>query len=80
MSLTDILLPEAVTASGVSRSKLTAFVPIALALIGIAAILLGGVTTHATNGQNAAAGVDPIVTGAIAARADQRRALQMLDD
>lgn len=70
MSLTDILLPEAVTASGLSRSKLTAFVPITLALIGVAAILLGGVTTHATNGENAAIGVDPIVTGAIAAPAD----------
>jgi hypothetical protein len=80
MSLTDILLPEAATDSGLSRSKLTAFVPITLALIGVAAILLGGVTTHETNGENAAIGVDPIVTGAIAATADQRRPLEMLDD
>jgi hypothetical protein len=80
MSLTDILLPEAVVATGISRTKLTAFVPITLALIGVAAILLGGVTTHATNGETAASGVDPIVTGAIVAPADQRRALEMLDN
>jgi hypothetical protein len=61
----DIMLP---TLSGASdarpaRSSLVAFVPISIALVGVAAILLGHVTA-----QDVAAAqtqVDPIETGSI---------------
>ena len=81
MSSTDILLPQASASSGIRRSKLTAFVPITLALLGVSAVLLGGVSAHGPNAQTAAtASVDPITTGSIATPADQRRALEMLDN
>ena len=81
MSSTDILLPQARASSGIARSKLTAFVPITMALLGVGAILVGGISAHGVAAQNtASAGIDPIVTGSVMTPADQRRALEMLDN
>ena len=81
MSSSDILLPQASASPGIGRSKLTAFVPITLALIGVGAVLFGGVSAHGPSAQTAAtATIDPITTGSIATPADQRGAVQMLDD
>ena len=80
MASHDIILPQAAAASGVDRSKLVAFAPIALALIGVGAVLLGGVSARTTDASMAALRqVDPITTGAIATPEAQRQALEMLD-
>jgi hypothetical protein len=66
MARNDILIPlEIEPAADVPRrSKLAAFVPITLALMGIAAVLLGGIS--ARNHDSAARdAVDPITTGSI---------------
>jgi hypothetical protein len=80
MASHDILLPPAAAAaSGISRSKLAAFVPIALALFGVGAVLLGGISARTSEANTAALSqIDPMTTGAIAQQ-DQRRALEMLD-
>lgn len=75
----DIILPPAAAAPGASRSKLAAFVPITLALFGVAAVLLGGVSArHGEADVASARQIDPIVTGSIAPD-DERRAMEMLD-
>jgi hypothetical protein len=76
----DILLPRAAWNTALTRSRLIAFVPIALALIGIAAVFLGGIS--ARTGETAATTlteVDPVTTGSIATPDARRRALEMLD-
>ena len=79
MATQDIILPPAAAVPGVSRSKLAAFVPITLALIGVGAVLLGGVSArHADADTASLRQIDPITTGAIAP-ADERRAMEMLD-
>ena len=79
MTTQDILLPPATSAPGISRSKLAAFVPITLALLGVGAVLLGGVSArHADADTASLRRIDPITTGSIAP-ADQRRAMEMLD-
>ncbi len=81
----DAILPptgEADTRS--ARLRPAVFVPIAIALIGVATILLGGLTARGP-AISTADGVDPIVTGSIPASfsamsaTDQRHALEMLD-
>jgi hypothetical protein len=75
----DILLPRAAWGSALTRSRLIAFVPIAVALLGIGVIFFGGIS--ARTGDTASMSVtevDPIVTGSIATP-DERRALEMLD-
>jgi hypothetical protein len=75
----DILLPRAAWGSTTGRSQLIAFIPIVVALIGVGAIFLGGITARSVEiGGMAISDVDPMTTGSIAT-ADQRRALQMLD-
>jgi hypothetical protein len=79
MTSTDILLPEAAVAR-VSRTKLAAFLPITLAVAGVAFVLLGGVNARSPSTELAAsAGVDPVVTGSIMTPDDRRQALMMLD-
>jgi hypothetical protein len=79
MSSTDILLPES-AASDISRTKLAPFLPIALALAGVAFILVGGVSVRGSSSEVAAtAGIDPIITGSIMSPDDRRQALEMLD-
>lgn len=62
----DILLP---TASGTTdrrpgRSRIVAFVPISIAIIGVAAILVGRVSVHEVALHD---GVDPVITGSVKA-------------
>jgi hypothetical protein len=63
----DILLP---TTPGVddkrpSRSRIVAFVPITIAIVGVAAILVGRVTAHEIANSDVMKGVDSMVTGSI---------------
>jgi hypothetical protein len=63
----DILLPAEKRSAGPPpvRSRLAAFVPIALALLGVAAILFGRVTVQEISANEVPAGVDPVTTGSI---------------
>ena len=65
----DIMLPmgAASTDARPSQSRLLAFVPISIALIGIAAILVGRVTAHDIAAIDKPGAVDPIQTGSIQA-------------
>ena len=59
----DILLPSGVADQQPQSSPFAAFIPISVAIAGIAAILLGGIT--AQNAVIGPAGIDPVVTGSI---------------
>jgi hypothetical protein len=67
-----------------ARLRPAVFMPIAIALAGVAAILLGGLTARGP-AIGTADGVDPVVTGSVPASfaemsaADQRHVLEMLD-
>jgi hypothetical protein len=64
----DILLPVSTDSlDRPARSRLVAFVPITIAVIGVAAILVGRVTVQEIAATDAAYGVDPITTGSIRA-------------
>jgi hypothetical protein len=66
MARNDILIPLEIEpiAHVPPRSRLAAFVPIAVAIVGVAAVLIGGVS--ARHGDMAARqGVDPVVTGSV---------------
>ena len=60
----DILLPAS-EATPPRRSPLAAFVPIVIALFGVAAILFGGVSARDLTATEGTAAIDPIATGAI---------------
>ncbi len=65
-----------------ARLKPAVFVPIALALTGVAAILLGGLPAHdPAMGISKVEQVDPVVTGSVQPMSDaeRARALEMLD-
>jgi len=66
----DILLPTVSDSADrrPSRSRIVAFVPITIAVIGVAAILVGRVTVNEIAGSRAIDGADPITTGAIQAK------------
>jgi len=66
-SATDILIPTAAdtTDGRPPQSRFAAFVPITLALVGVAAILFGGVSARHTE-TAATQAIDPITTGSIA--------------
>jgi hypothetical protein len=70
MSSHDIILPPAALPADVAQSKFAAFVPIALALVGVAAIILGGVSARTDGAVASVSPVDTVVTGSIAAPAD----------
>jgi hypothetical protein len=78
MTSHDIILPPGTVASSISRSKLAAFVPITLALVGVVAVLAGGINARHDN-EVALRSVDPVITGSIMPADEQRRALEMLD-
>jgi hypothetical protein len=61
----DILVPEG-TATRPRQTPLGAFVPIAVALFGIAAILAGGISARDVAVADGNAGVDPVTTGSVA--------------
>jgi hypothetical protein len=77
---TDILLPGETAGRG--RIPPGAFVPIAIAVVGVAVILFGGVSARTTSTAEAPATIDPVATGSIATPEtpeEQRRALERLD-
>jgi len=78
----DLTLPLAAEA-GADRQPSTpiaAFVPIAVALIGVGLILFGGLTARdPATVVGAAVEVDQVVTGSIAQERDHHRDLMMLD-
>jgi hypothetical protein len=74
----DILLPRSAWGTAITRSRLAAFVPIAVALIGIAVILFGGISAGTDTASTSITEVDPIMTGSVATP-DDRRAMEMLD-
>jgi hypothetical protein len=79
-NFSDILLPRDSWGSTAARSRLIAFVPIGLALIGIAAIFLGGISVRTGDiAESSTIATDPVVTGSILTPEDRRRALQLLD-
>lgn len=76
MASKDILLP----AAGGSRGLVVAFVPIAVALIGIGFILFGGISARDSAAATAfGITVDATTTGSVTTPAEQRRILEMLD-
>ncbi len=83
-SANDALLPPDGAAASAVRVRLTAFVPIAVALIGVGVILLGGLSARDSDTITIGkADVDPVVTGSIA-KPDKspdeiRHILEMLD-
>lgn len=74
----DILLPRAAWGEGIGRTRLAAFVPITVALIGVAAILSGGITVRSIDAATVVE-VDPVTTGSVMTADERRRALEMLD-
>jgi hypothetical protein len=78
MASHEIILPPGAAISSISKSKLAAFVPITLAVIGVGVVLAGGVNARHDN-EVALRAVDPVTTGSILSAEDQRRALEMLD-
>jgi hypothetical protein len=84
----DALLPQrGADTARAARLKPAVFVPIALALIGVAAILFGGLTVRGpAPAVSKAEQIDPVVTGSIQpasfdemSPAEQRQVLEMLD-
>jgi len=75
----DILLPRAAWGEGIGRTRMAAFVPITVALIGIAAILSGGITVRGTQATAEVNAIDPVTTGSVMTPSERRRALEMLD-
>lgn len=76
----DILLPRSAWGAAIGRTRVAAFVPITLALIGIGAILFGGLSARTSDTVTASVGnLDPMTTGSIMSPDARRRALEMLD-
>jgi hypothetical protein len=61
----DILLPSGHADRRPGRSRIVAFVPIAIAILGVAAILFGRVTVREVSANEVPVGVDAIMTGSI---------------
>jgi hypothetical protein len=66
----DILVPTAPGAPDrrPARSRIVAFVPITIAILGVAAILVGRVSVHEIAAPEGTDHIDPIVSGSIEAR------------
>jgi hypothetical protein len=76
----DILLPREVWSAATHSSRLVAFVPIVVALLGVGAILLGGISVGSVSADHAAVTeIDPVTTGSIMTPEARRDALRMLD-
>ena len=77
----DILLPRDAWSTAINRSRMVAFVPIAVALIGVAGILLGGISVGpgVADDQATITELDPVTTGSIMTPEAKRDALRMLD-
>jgi hypothetical protein len=79
MTSHDIILPPAAVDGDIAQSKVAAFVPITLAVLGVVAILLGGVSARQESAAVSVQPVDPVTTGSILSPDAQRRAMEMLD-
>ena len=79
MTSHDIILPPAAGATAISRSKLAAFVPITLALFGVAAILFGGISARNDGAVASISVIDPVTTGSVQSPDTRLRAMEMLD-
>jgi hypothetical protein len=80
---TDLTLPLIPESARLNRGPVpvAAYVPISVAVIGVALILVGGIRSHGSEREVASmpvAGVDTIVTGAVKTR-DARHDIQWLD-
>jgi len=77
----DVMLPPSAVPETDKGTRLVAFVPIMVAMVGVAAILFGGIVAREpTTTIGKAAEVDTITTGSVAkSPANKRRALEMLD-
>jgi hypothetical protein len=65
----DILVPSEGETADPRRNGIAAFIPIAIAILGVAAILMGRVTFAEFAASDVPNGVDPIATGSIGATA-----------
>jgi len=63
----DILLPSDDEVTAPVRTRIAAFVPIALAILGVAAIILGRVTVAEVAASEAQGSIGPVATGFIEA-------------
>lgn len=76
----DILLPREAWSTASGRNPLVAFVPILVALLGVAGIMLGSISAAPRVADKASiVEIDPTVTGSILTPAQERSALEMLD-
>ncbi len=76
----DILLPREAWSAAVQRSRLAAFVPILLALLGVAGVLLGGISAGpSVANQATTAPIDPVTTGSVVSQGAAHEALRLLD-
>jgi hypothetical protein len=76
--LTLPLLPEAIR-SNTQRPPLSAYAPIAVALVGVAMILVGGLQARSDNGRALAAKTIDLQTTSAIARRDVHHDLKTLD-
>ena len=62
----DVMLPMGAASADArpGQSRIVAFIPISIAIVGVAAILLGRVTAHDVAAIDKP-GIDPVQTGAI---------------
>jgi hypothetical protein len=76
----DILLPRDAWSGAGGSNRLVAFVPIAIALVGIAGVLFGGITAGSSGADHATVTeIDPVTTGSIMTPEARRKALRLLD-
>jgi hypothetical protein len=80
MASNDVLVSEAGPPARM-RVRIAAFVPIIVAVCGVATILLGGIhAPMAPSRITAASGIDPVITGSISSGDQAEDALRHLDD
>ena len=78
----DLTLPLIIEAEdGRRRTPIVAFVPIAVAVIGVLMILFGGLSARDSTSLGAAERIDTVTTGSLPAAParDRRHDLEMLD-
>jgi hypothetical protein len=80
MAANDILVSVAGPPAR-TRVRIAAFVPIVVAMFGVAAVLLGGIRAPTAPSRiTAAEGVDPVITGSISSGDQAEDVLRHLDD
>jgi hypothetical protein len=80
MASNEILVSEAGSPAR-TRGRIAAFVPIIVAVCGVATILLGGIRAPTAPSRiTEASGIDPVITGSINGAVQVEDALRHLDD